>query len=75
MFTNWFGTWLKNIFEERERQQLKNLVRKVVIQGNHKYRITEYNKILIDAARKEFTEDNKPTLNGFLEDCHKDALK
>lgn len=53
---------------------LRKIASKVVLQGDHRRRIIEFYGILINAARKEFTEDNKPTLDGFLEECHKEAL-
>ena len=53
---------------------LLKIVKKVVIQGDHRRRIIEFYSFLIDAARREFTEDNKPTLNNFLEECHREAL-
>jgi len=33
-----------------------------------------YYKILGDAARKEFTEDNKITLDSFLSDCFNTSI-
>lgn len=48
--------------------------KKTVIQGGHRDRIIGFYAALIDAARDEFSEDNKPTLDAFLEDCHKKAL-
>jgi len=59
-FAKWFLFWI---------------AKRVVVQGNHKFRITEYYRILIQAARNEFTEDNKVTLNEFLTECHTQALK
>jgi uridine kinase len=53
---------------------LRRIARRVVIQGSHKRRIIEFYSILIEAAREEFVEDNKPTLDGFLEECHSEAL-
>ncbi len=53
----------------------RNYANKTVVQGDHKAKITDFFQVLIDAARKEFTEDNDPTLDSFLEGCFKDALK
>jgi len=53
---------------------LRRVAKKEVIQGGHQYRIRKMYEVIIDAARIEFNEDNRPTLDGFLEDCHKDAL-
>lgn len=58
-----------------QRWLLQRIARTVVVQGNHKNRIIEFYKILMDAAQNEFTEDNKLTLDDFLEDCHTRALK
>lgn len=54
---------------------LKEITRKIVIQGfSHREDIIRYFEFLIEAARREFTEDNEPTLNDFLEECFKEAL-
>ena len=58
-----------------QRWMLRKIASRTVIQGDHKIQIEEYYSILVDAARKEFTEDNKPTLDGFLEECHKKSLR
>lgn len=52
---------------------LRKICRRVVIQGNHKNSITEYYTILKEEAEKVFTEDNEPTLQAFLEECHKNS--
>ena len=45
-----------------------------MVQGfDHKQNIIEYYKVMQQAAKEHFTEDNKPTLDGFLTDCHKEA--
>ncbi len=54
---------------------LKRIAKDVVVQGNHVKRVEEFNKILIDAAREQFTEDNKPTVDMFLRTCFELALK
>lgn len=58
-----------------QRWFLKRITREVVRQGNHRSRIIEFYRLLVDAAREEFTEDNKPTLDCFLEECHREALE
>lgn len=56
------------------RYLLKHICKRIVVQGfNHKENVIEYYQIMQHAAENEFTEDNKPTLDGFLEDCHKEA--
>ena len=54
---------------------LKGILRKIVLQGGHTERITEFYKLLVQAARAEFYEDNKAILDAFLKGCHADALK
>jgi len=51
------------------------IARRAVIQGNHKHNITEFYKCLYQAAVEEFTEDNKPTLDAFLCECHRLSLQ
>jgi len=53
---------------------LKGIIRKTVRQGDHYGRITAFYKLVADAARQEFTEDNKPTLDQLLKECHSEAL-
>jgi len=49
---------------------LRCICRKLVIQGPlHAQRITEYYRIMREAAEAEFTEDNDPTLTAFLREC------
>ena len=53
---------------------LNRISRDLVIQGpEHQARITEYYEIMHRAARKEFVEDNRSTLDNFLRECHTDA--
>ena len=54
---------------------LKKTADQLVIQGfHHRQRIIKYFSILVNAARNEFTEDNKPTLDCFLKECLQEAL-
>jgi len=53
---------------------LRKIARRAVIQGDHKRNIALFYGILAEAAKKEFTEDNKPTLSAFLADCNDQAL-
>lgn len=53
---------------------LRKLCGKLVVQGHcHKAYITEYYRIMREAAEREFTEDNKPTLDAFLQECFDEA--
>jgi len=55
---------------------LKWIAKKIVIQScDHKNNIVIYYRIIADAARKEFREDNKVTLDSFLSECHSGSLK
>jgi len=57
-----------------QRWMLSRITRDLVIQGPwHQDRITEYYEIMHRAARREFFEDNRPTLDDFLQECHSDA--
>ena len=52
------------------------ITKKIVIQSEyHRQNIIDYFEILNDAARKEFVEDNKCSLDSFLNDCFKLSLK
>lgn len=56
------------------RLLLRWICRKLVKQGSlHRPRIVAYYRIMRDAAESEFTEDNKPTLDAFLGECHSEA--
>jgi hypothetical protein len=60
------------IISKHKRRKLEKICNELVRQGPlHKSRIIEYYRIMYLAARQEFTEDNKATLDGFLEECHK----
>ena len=55
---------------------LRRIARSVVEQDwDHHKRIVLYYTVLTKAARSEFREDNKATLDGFLSECHQEALK
>ncbi len=59
-----------------EKWFLRKIIKKTVTQGwSHRLRIIEFYRLLIDGARLEFSEDNKPTLDMFLRDCHEEAIK
>jgi hypothetical protein len=56
------------------RLLLRWICRKLVKQGPlHKASIVAYYRIMREAAECEFTEDNKPTLDAFLGECHSEA--
>jgi len=54
---------------------LKGVIRKAVMQGGHAERITDFYGLLVQAARIEFFEDNEPTIDGLLIECHAAALE
>lgn len=56
------------------RLLLRWICRKLVIQGPaHRANIIAYYRIMREAAEQEFSEDNKPTLDAFLRECHDEA--
>jgi len=58
-----------------QKRILRWICRKLVVQGpNHQGNITEYYKIMVEAAKDQFREDNDPTLQHFLEECQTNAF-
>ena len=54
---------------------LKRIAFKIVIQSpEHRNNIIKFYKILAQAVRDEFTEDDRPTFEAFLNECHKESL-
>lgn len=53
---------------------LKKICKWIVARRPHKYLIQEYYKIMWDAARNEFTEDNTATLKSYLQECFDEAI-
>lgn len=63
-----------------ERWMLKGILRKIVRQEvRHKQNITGLYEAIYQEARRTFYEDNKPTLDSFLDECYQagkvDAVK
>ncbi len=58
-----------------QRFLLQWVARRIVIPGGHDIRIIEAYQIIYDATKTEFFEDNKPTLDAFLQDCFDKAKK
>ena len=59
--------WLVRLF-------LRWTCRKLVVQGyHHRGNIIAYFQIMREAANGEFYEDNKPTLDAFLQECFDEA--
>ena len=54
---------------------LRKIAKQVVLQGRHKEKIIYFYGVLVAAARDEFTEDNKQTIDNFLTECHEIAVK
>lgn len=62
---NWFEKFI-----------IERALARIVIQGPlHKRNITEFYRMVARAARTQFSEDNKPTLDEFLSECHTNSLK
>jgi histone H3/H4 len=59
-----------------EKWVFRRIVKKAVAQDyHHDKKITEMYSIITQEARKEFTEDNTPTLNATLTEWFETALK
>lgn len=59
-----------------EKLKLRKIARRIVWQSMyHQSNIVEYYKILAEAARDEFTEDNDTTLDDLLLELHRKASK
>lgn len=62
------------VLDRLVRLLLKWACRRLVKQGAlHRLRIVSYYRIMREAAEREFSEDNKPTLDAFLAECHSEA--
>lgn len=58
-----------------ERYFVKQLMEREVTQGyDHTKNIRDLFRMICRAAREEFTEDNKPTLDAFLREQFESAL-
>ena len=58
----------------KEQRNLKKIAKRIVTQSEcYANNITEYYKIMVEAARKEFSEDNDATLSDFLLECFQNA--
>lgn len=59
-----------------QRWIFRNIVPSQVRQGpHHRERIIEMYSVIVEEAREEFREDNIPTLDAFLRECHEEALR
>lgn len=57
-----------------QRFLLTRTAKELVRQGpKHRGNIVDYYAIMAKAAREEFSEDNKPTRELFLSECHQEA--
>lgn len=60
----------------KERRNLKKIAKRIVIQSDrHSDNITEYYRIIAEAARLQFYEDNDTTLDAFLLEQFRKAIK
>jgi hypothetical protein len=53
----------------------KNYIKDQVRQGGHEDRIIALYRMVYEAAKAEFPEDNKPTLDSFLKECFEASLR
>ncbi len=59
-----------------QKRILTYIVKQIIRQSTqHENNIVEFYSIMTREARKQFNEDNKPTLDGFLTDCFQESLK
>lgn len=59
-----------------EQWMLERLIAKVVRQEcGHQKNITALYRTIYKRAKRTFYEDNKPTLDGFLDECFEDSKK
>ena len=54
---------------------IRYILKGIVRQGGHAERIIAWHRLLIQAAEREFSEDNRATLTDFLRECHEQALQ
>lgn len=53
----------------------KNYIKDQVHQGGHEDRIIALYRMIYEAAKEQFNEDNKPTLDSFLLECFEASLR
>lgn len=59
-----------------EKWMLDRILKKIIRQEcQHQKNITALYRTIYTQARKTFYEDNKPTLDGFLDECYEDSKK
>lgn len=64
------------IISKLHRMIFQYLCKRAARQGfYHEYNIIYLYGQIVKAARKEFSEDNKYTLDSFLKECHDKALE
>jgi flagellar motility protein MotE (MotC chaperone) len=67
---------MKYAITGKEMGKLQKIAKRITIQSHeHRTNIITYFQAMIAAARIEFNEDNDPTLQYFLMDCFKAAIK
>ncbi len=67
---------MTQILTKVERFMLRWVARRLVVQSpHHKAKMTAFYRVMREAARKSFYEDNKVTLDSFLQECFDDANK
>lgn len=67
---------MKNLIKKFKDRKLRLIAEESVVQSYvHKQNIIDYFSTLVAAARSEFREDNKVTLDSFLQECFNEALK
>ena len=63
-----------NTLTKFQQWVLERIARNLVVQGpEHQQNIVQMYRIIYNAAKDQFTEDNKPTLDEFLQECFDEA--
>jgi len=60
----------------KEERKLKKIASRIVVQSHeHRENIIRFYRTLVEEAMEQFREDNRPTLEWFLKECHEEAFK
>jgi hypothetical protein len=66
---------LKHNITRLQHKVLEGIFRRLVVQGHtHRLNIVEVLRLLAQASREEFSEDNDATQHAFLRECFDEAL-
>ena len=61
---------MSNLLTKAQTRRFRKLVRKAIVQGHyHEENIIEFYHIIHEEAQRQFNEDNRATLDHFLNMC------